>query len=76
MPMVENHNGKLLWWIMGLLGALITGGGSAWLSSMNTQTRVHGERIAVLESQMQDQKSQLDRIDRKVDKILDLLREK
>lgn len=62
---------KILWWLLGILGTLITGGGSAWLTSMHTYTRIHGEKIAVLESQIADQKHQLDRIDHKLDRLLE-----
>ena len=47
-----NGNGKLTYWLLGLLGTMITGGSVAWLSNINTLTRSQGERIAVLESQM------------------------
>lgn len=63
-------HGHLLWWLLGILGTLFTGSASAWLSSMHTLTRQHGERIAVLEAQLEGQRQQLDRIDRKLDRLL------
>ncbi len=67
-----NGNGKLLYWILGILGTAITGSGSAWLTSMHTLVRIHGEKIAVLESQLGYQKQQLQRMDDKLDRLLQL----
>lgn len=64
-------NSKLLFWLLGLVGTLFTGGASAWLGSMHELTRVHGEKIAVLESQIDAQRRQLERIDAKIDRLLD-----
>jgi hypothetical protein len=66
-----NGTGKIIWWLMGILATLLTGSASAWLSSMHTLTRVHGEKIAVLEVQLDMQRQQLERIDRKLDRLLD-----
>lgn len=64
-------NSKIVWWLLGLVGTFLTGGASTWLSSIHTLTRVHGEKIAVLESQIEAQRQQLDRIDRKLDRLLE-----
>jgi hypothetical protein len=66
-----NGTNKLLYWLLGLLGTIVTGGSVAWLTNINNLTRTHGERIAVMETQILDQKSQLDRIDHKLDRILE-----
>jgi hypothetical protein len=66
-----NGNGKLLWWLLGIVGTLLTGGASAWLGSVHSLTRIHGEKIAVLESQIEAQRHQLDRIDQKLDRLLE-----
>jgi len=66
-----NANGKLLFWLLGLVGTLLTSGASAWLGSMHQLTRVHGEKIAVLESQIDAQRHQLQRIDAKIDRLLE-----
>jgi hypothetical protein len=66
-----NGNNKLLWWLMGILATLITGGASAWLGSIHSLTRIHGEKIAVLESEIGAQRHQLDRIDQKLDRLLE-----
>jgi hypothetical protein len=65
------NGNKVTWWLMGILATLLTGGASAWLTSMHTLTRIHGEKIAVLESQIEAQRHQLDRIDRKLDRLLE-----
>jgi hypothetical protein len=64
-------NGKILWWLLGFFATFVTGGASAWLGSMHSLTRVHGEKIAVLESQIAAQGHQLERIDRKLDRLLE-----
>ncbi len=64
-------------WLLGLIGSLVAGlllaailGGVSWLTSLYTLTHFHGEKIAVLESQIADQRRQLDRIDQKLDQLL------
>jgi hypothetical protein len=69
-PMV-NGNGKMTWWIIGLLSTIVIGGGSSWVGSVYTQIRHHGERIAVLEAQIQDSRQQLQRINHKLDQLLE-----
>jgi len=64
-------NGKLIGWLLGILATFLTGGASAWLGSIHSLTRVHGEKIAVLESQIAAQGHQLERIDQKLDRILE-----
>jgi hypothetical protein len=66
-----NGNGKLTYWLLGLLGTIVTGGSVAWLTNVNQLARLHGERIAVLESQMNDQRESLKDINRKLDRILE-----
>ena len=41
------NGNKVVWWLMGILATLLTGGASAWLTSMHTLNRIHGEKIAV-----------------------------
>jgi hypothetical protein len=64
-------NGKLTYWLLGIAGTLFTGGASAWLTSTHTLSRIHGEKIAVLESRLEEQKHQLERIDVKLDRLLE-----
>jgi len=66
-----NGHAKLLYWLLGFFATLFTGAAGGWFSTMHAQTRQHGEKIAVLESQMTEQRYQLERIDRKLDRLLD-----
>ena len=72
MNPMPHPNGKLTWWLLGLFGTVTTGGASAWLTSVHSLTRIHGEKIAVLESQLGDQRQQLQRMDDKLDRLLQL----
>lgn len=71
VPVNGPGNGKLLYWLLGLVGTLSTGAAGGWLTTTHTLTRVHGEKIAVLESQSADQRHQLERIERKLDRLLE-----
>jgi hypothetical protein len=62
-----NGNGKTYWWTVGLLSTILVSAAGATL----TTTQHHGERIAVLESQIQDTRTELQRINRKLDQLLD-----
>jgi hypothetical protein len=67
-----NHNGKTtLWWLIGLLTTITLGSSGAWLGNVQSQIRAHGEKIAVLETLIDTQKHQLDRMDRKLDRLLE-----
>ena len=66
-----NGNGKLVYWLLGLCGTQLTGTAAGWITSVHATSRLHGEKIAVLESQMADQRHQLERIDRKLDRLLE-----
>lgn len=61
---------KLLWWVMGLIASVITGGGGAWLTSMHNATIQHGEKIAVMEERIEGVQKGVDKIDRKMDRLL------
>jgi hypothetical protein len=62
-----NGNGKAFWWILGTLTTLVLGIGSGTLATV----RQHSERIAVLESQVGETKHQLDKIEQKIDRLLE-----
>jgi hypothetical protein len=62
-----NGNGKLLWWIIGTLTTLLLGLGGGTLATV----RLHSERIAILETQMLESRHQLDKIEHKLDRILE-----
>jgi hypothetical protein len=66
------NGAKLTWWIIGTVTTLVIGLSSGALSSL----RNHTERIAVLESQLSDTRYQLQRIERKLDQLLDQWRKR
>jgi hypothetical protein len=66
------NGAKLTWWIIGTVTTLVVGLSSGALSSL----RNHTERIAVLESQLSDTRHQLQRIEHKVDQLLDQWRKR
>jgi hypothetical protein len=74
--MSETHtplNGsKLIWWLVGTVSALVIALTSGTLSSLHN----HTERIAVLESRLADTRLQLQRIESKLDHLLDQLRKR
>ena len=56
-------NGKLIPWILGLLGAMILGAGSAIVTQ--------GQKIAALETDAGSVKTALARIESKVDRLIE-----
>jgi hypothetical protein len=66
--MSMNGNGKLFWWTVGTLTTLLLGIGSGTLATV----RQHAERIAVLESQADATRRQLDKIEHKLDRLLEV----
>jgi|GEM_PF-6891560 hypothetical protein len=62
-----NGNGKALWWIVGLLTTIVLSAASHTISSVQRD----GERIAVVETQTQEIREQLKRINNKLDQLLE-----
>ena len=60
-------NGKLSWWLIGLVSTIILGAAGTTMRSVKND----GERIAVLESQVRDTRDELQRINRKLDQLLE-----
>ena len=60
-------NGKLSWWLIGLVSTIILGAAGTTMRSVKND----GERIAVLESQVKDTRDELQRINRKLDQLLE-----
>jgi hypothetical protein len=60
-------NGKLSWWLIGLVSTIILGAAGTTMRSVQND----GERIAVLESQVRDTRDELQRINRKLDQLLE-----
>jgi len=63
---------KLLWWIIGTLTTVMMGVGAGTFATL----RNNSERIAVLESQLVDTRHQLQRIEQKLDHLLEVDRER
>jgi hypothetical protein len=63
---------KLLWWIIGTLTTVMMGVGAGTFATL----RNNSERIAVLESQLTDTRHQLQRIEQKLDHLLEVDRER
>jgi hypothetical protein len=55
-------HGKVQYWALGIIGAIITGTVTTWLHCTNVRLIAHGERIAVIESQVKEINHKLDRI--------------
>ena len=60
-------NGKPLWWIIGLLTTIVLSAAGHTISSVQRD----GERIAVVETQTEEIREQLKRINNKLDVILE-----
>jgi hypothetical protein len=60
-------NGKLSWWLIGLVSTTVLGIAGTTIRSVQND----GERIAVLESQVKDTRDELQRINRKLDQLLE-----
>jgi hypothetical protein len=64
------HN-SLKGWILGLAATVIAGLVGGWFTNLHSAIRDHDQRLPVLESKMTDVRHQLDKIDRKLDKVLE-----
>ena len=60
-------NGELSWWLIGLVSTTVLGVAGTTIRSVQND----GERIAVLESQVKDTRDELQRINRKLDQLLE-----
>ena len=79
--MTAPTNGKLTWWILGLLSTVSVGLTSAWTNTL--QTRIEKiedsagsriERSAALEAEFGTYKQRFDRLESKLDKLLEAVR--
>ena len=79
---MDSLSNSAIWWILGIIAAVISTGMIAWLTALHTRLHVYGEEIAVLKSQMVDVKSVVndikadlseafDRLNAKLDRILE-----
>jgi hypothetical protein len=66
--MTQNGNGaRYYWWAMGIAATLLSGAVAATVHTIHNSS----ERIAVLESQERDTRQKLDRIENKLDLLLE-----
>jgi hypothetical protein len=70
VPTNHNGNGKVLYWLAGLLIPTLFGGAIGWVSTMHRSAQAHAEQLAVLQSQMHDTRDELQRINNKLDRLL------
>lgn len=61
----SNGTSKVLWWIMGLVAALMVAAFSGWITSVNES----GHRTIRMEQKMEDFDKRLERIETKIDKL-------
>jgi hypothetical protein len=61
------NGSKLIWWLVGTVSTLVLALSAGAMSNL----RNHTERIAVLESRLSDTRLQLERIERKLDHLVD-----
>jgi hypothetical protein len=66
------NGSKLMWWIIGTVTTIGMGVGAGTFATL----RNNSERIAVLESQLSDTRHQLQRIEHKLDHLLDVGRDR
>ena len=48
-----NPDGKVVWWIMGIVGSLIVFGAGAFVTGISGDVSKHGERIATTEAKVE-----------------------
>jgi hypothetical protein len=63
----QNGTGRYYWWLMGIAATLLSGGVAATMHTIHSSS----ERIAVLESQERDTRQKLERIENKLDILLE-----
>lgn len=71
-PILVSINSRLFWWAF----TALTLGAVGWVTNLHQNLNRHNERIGVVETQIITQGKQLDKIDGKVDRVLDRLTEK
>ncbi len=66
-PTANGSNSKLLWWLISILSGSLIG-----IASHNvTSSHEHAQKIAVLEAQTSNTDQRLQRIEQKLDRILE-----
>lgn len=65
-----NSDSKQIWWIMGIIAVLTTGGFMGWLTSVNNLTLSNSQKISSIESTVVSVDKRLTRIEDKLDKMV------
>lgn len=71
MPMT---NGKVTWWLMGIVAAMLIGGGASFaahVENIDTRNILLTERVSSNEALIREVSRRLDTIDRSLEKISD-----
>lgn len=58
-------------WVLGVIGTVISAGMIAWLTALHTRLQIYGQDIAVLKSQITGVSERLDKIEEKLDRLLE-----
>jgi len=66
----RNGNGKLLWWIMGIVASLIVALSGGWVLATNDTLINHADKITSAVSTINEVNKRLDRIEDKLDRAL------
>ena len=72
--MIGNSNGtstRILWWIIGTLTSIVLGVGIGTSAGNRAQLDQHGQRLAVVETQLYETRTRLQRIESKIDRLLE-----
>jgi len=74
MTTTKNGNGKVVWWLMGIIAVLFTVG-AAGLGRLaldnSSRSQINCERIEGIKTQLEMIDSRQERMDTKLDRILD-----
>ncbi len=67
-----NGNGsRLTYWLFGILAPTLLGAVIGWVTTTSVRLASHAEHLAVLESQVKDTREELQRINTKLDRLLE-----
>jgi hypothetical protein len=67
-------SGKLLWWVISTLTGIALGVGGSVVGHHNMVLLQHAERLSALETQMKQDSARLNRMEAKIDRILERVR--
>ena len=71
-----NGNGRFSKWLFAALAPPLLGVVAGWVTTLKLQVANHGERIAVIETQVKDTRDELRSINQKIDRLLEHWRTK